>query len=53
MTKKKKKFDIKIKHPEFGHVEFRGLTERQKDVLKNYKILQDDIKKIKTFINKG
>ena len=30
---------IKVKHPAFGYVEFHGMSLRQKDVLKNYKLL--------------
>jgi len=30
-----KENEIKVKHPEFGHVIFHGITPRQRDVLEN------------------
>jgi hypothetical protein len=38
--------EIKVKHPEYGHVIFHGITPRQKDVLENLSdncILTDDV----------
>ena len=31
-----KRNEIKVKHPEFGHVIFHGITPRQRDVLENF-----------------
>ena len=28
--------EIKVDHPEFGHVIFHGITPRQRDILENY-----------------
>lgn len=47
-----KKIDIKVKHPEFGYVEFRGMTIRQKDILKEYDKLTKSKTKNKTTIHK-
>ena len=41
-----KENEIKVKHPEFGHVIFHGITPRQRDVLENLSdncILTDDV----------
>lgn len=35
---------IKVKHPDFGYVEFRGMTRRQMDVLLEYKNMFSDDK---------
>lgn len=43
---------ITVKHPEYGHVEFRGLTTRQKEILKEYDKLTKSNKKNKTSIHK-
>jgi len=45
MSEDKRK-EIKVKHPEFGHVIFHGATARQKDVLQNLSdncMLTDDV----------
>jgi hypothetical protein len=50
-----KKIDIKVKHPEFGYVEFHGMSIRQKEILDEYvklckinKKLERNTKKNKT-----
>ena len=42
---------IRVQHPDFGYVEFRGLTLRQNDVLKHYDKITNN-KKTKTSIHK-
>lgn len=38
---------IKIKHPELGYVEFRAMTNRQMQLLKNVKRLQKEVETLK------
>jgi hypothetical protein len=40
--RKEKKSYIKVKHPDYGWVEFSGVTIRQLDILKEYKRLTND-----------
>lgn len=42
---------IRVQHPDFGYVEFRGLTLRQNDVLKHYDKITNN-KKTKTSISR-
>lgn len=47
MTNRKVQSDyIKIKHPDYGYVEFRGMSFRQLEILRDYKrITNGNIKK--------